>query len=99
MQSTPKKVGCATTPITDSIFCETKPPAAQSHCPINHHANWCTWSKSFRNFLQEAVSELQRLAAPPLRRVESLDQYCHTYSWSLEHLRDEEIRKRFLSFV
>lgn len=98
MLSTSKEVGCATA-IADAIFCETKPPGAQSHFAINKFAIWYTWSKSFRDFLRDAASELQRLATPPLCRVESLDQYGRTYSWSSEYWTEKNLRKRFVSFV
>jgi hypothetical protein len=98
MHSTSKEVGCAMG-VAEAIFCETKPPPEQSHLPINKFATWCTWSKSFRDFLREAASELQRLATPPLCHVESLDQYDHTYSWSSEHWTDDNLRERFVSFV
>jgi hypothetical protein len=83
----------------DSIFCHIKSPPEQSRFPINKFAIWCTWSKSFRNFLHDASSELKRLATPPLCRVESLDQFDYTYSWSSDHWKEHELRSRFFPFV
>jgi len=42
---------------------------------------------------------LQRPVTPPLRRVGGLDQYDRTYSWSSTYWTDENLRKRFTSFV
>jgi len=82
------------------IFRQIAPPAGVSRLPVNRHATWYTWSKSFRDFLKQNADGLQQLNAPKLIRIPGLNKkYNLSFSSSTTSRLSTNARATLLNFA